>query len=851
LRIVFTIKINGRLYSTEKDMNLLDFLRDELQVTSVKNGCGEGACGACMVLVDGRSVRVCTLTVAKADAREITTVEGLPEREKEVYVRAFAESGALQCGFCIPGMIISAKALLDKNPSPTAREVKKAIEGNICRCTGYAKIEDAISMAAAVFRGEIQPGPPVRSGIGASLPRVDAREKVLGTGQYVDDMHVKDMLYGAVLRAKYPRALVRNIDVSAARAYPGVEAVLTAEDVPGERSWGFIIKDWPVLVATGEETRYIGDAIALVACRSRKIAREALALIKVDYQELEPVTTTAFALHEGAPKIHPKGNLLATTRIRRGNVEAVLAGSAYVVTNRYSTPATEHAFMEPESGLAVPHKDGGITVYSGSQSVYEDQHGIMSILGLQAEKVRIVGKLIGGAFGGKEDLSVQHHAALLAMKTRRPVKLTLTRRESMLVHPKRHAMDLELTTGCDSEGKITAIVARIVADTGAYASLGPPVLQRTCTHIGGPYHVPNADITGLCVYTNNPPAGAFRGFGVPQAAFACETNLDILAVKAGISPWEIRFRNALEPGMTNATGQIADEGTAIKETLLAVRDTYQSHRYAGIACALKNTGLGVGLPDISRVKLRVENSRIQVLTSAACVGQGLATVVMQIVCETTGLPAELVDVAAPDTFLTPDAGTTTASRQTLFTGEASRQAALKLKEALQKATLADLEDGEYCGEYYGKTDPLDSGKLNPVSHVAYSYATHVVILDEKGKVHKVVAAHDVGRAINPKAVKGQVEGGIAMGLGYALRESFPLEKGVPTAKYGMLGLFRSTDMPEMEVILVEKNPSPLAYGAKGVGEITVIPVAPAVASAYSRYDGKLRLKLPLEGTPYR
>ena len=848
---MFTLNINGRPCSAKEDMNLLAFLRDEVRVTSLKNGCGEGACGACMVLVDGRPRRACALTVAKAQGKEITTVEGLADREKEVYAWAFAESGALQCGFCIPGMIISAKALLDRKPGPTPREVKRAIEGNICRCTGYAKIEKAISLAAAVFRGEVQPGRAVRSGIGTSLPRVDAREKVLGTGQYVDDMNVQNMLYGAVLRAKYPRALVRSVDVSAAKSWPGVEAVMTAEDVPGQRYWGFVIKDWPVLVAAGEETRYVGDAIALVAGRSRKVAREAVDLIQVDYQELEPVTTATFALHPTAPKIHPRGNLLSTTRIKRGNVEKALAGSAHVVTNHYSTPATEHAFMEPESGLAVPREDGGITVYSGSQSVYEDQRGIMSVLGLSADRVEVVGKLIGGAFGGKEDLSVQHHAALLAVRTRRPVKLTLARGESMLVHPKRHAMDLELTTACDSDGKITAVVARVVADTGAYASLGPPVVQRTCTHIGGPYHVPNVDITGLCVYTNNPPAGAFRGFGVPQAAFACETNLDLLAAKVGISPWEIRCRNALEPGMTNATGQIADEGTAIRETLLAVREVYHSERYAGIACALKNTGLGVGLPDIARVKLKVEKGRVRVLTSAACVGQGLATVVTQIICEAAGLPAECLDVAAPDTFLTPDAGTTTASRQTLFTGEATRQAAIRLGEALRKAALADLEGKEFCGEYCGRTDPLESAKPNPVSHVAYSYATHVVVLDEKGMVRKVVAAHDVGRAINPKAIEGQVEGGVAMGLGYALRENFPLEKGVPTAKYGTLGLFRSTDMPEVDVILVEKNPSPLAYGAKGVGEIAVIPVAPAVTSAYFRYDGRLRLKLPLENTPYR
>lgn len=848
---MFTVDLNDSIYTVKEDINLLDFLRDEAQVTSVKNGCSEGACGACMVLVEGKARRACLLTTAKVSGKKLMTAEGLSVGEKEAYVRAFAEAGAVQCGFCIPGMIISAKALLDKNLNPSAQEIKEAIRGNICRCTGYVKIEQAIGLAAKLLRGESQLKPSVQAGIGSSLPRVDAREKVLGTGQYVDDMQIKSMLYGAVLRAKVPRALVKSIDVAAARVYPGVETVMTAADVPGERYWGFIFKDWPALVAVGEETRYVGDAIALVAARSRKIAREALAMIKVDYEVLEPVTSPTFALSDGAPKIHPKGNLLSTTHIKRGDPDTALAKSAYVVTNRYSTPPTEHAYMEPESALAVPQGDDGLTVYVGSQSVYEDQHGIMSILGLPAEKVRVISKLVGGAFGGKEDLSVQHHAALLAVKTQKPVKLTLTRQESILVHPKRHAMELELTTGCDAEGKITAVVARIVADTGAYASLGPPVLQRACTHIGGPYQVLNVDITGLCVYTNNPPAGAFRGFGVPQAAFACETNLDLLARKVGISPWEIRYRNALEPGLTNATGQIADEGTAIKETLLAVRGVYESSRYAGIACALKNTGIGVGLEDISRVKIKVANGRAQVLTSAACIGQGLATIVVQMVCETTGLPAELIEVSAPDTSLTPDAGTTTASRQTLFTGEATRQAAIKLRQALEQATLAALEGSKFYGEYSGQTDPINADKSNPVSHVAYSYATHVVILNEQGKVQKVIAAHDVGRAINPKAIEGQVEGGIGMGLGYALREDFPLQQGVPAVKYAKLGLFRSTDMPEIEVLLVEKNPSPLAFGAKGVGEIASIPVAPAVASAYYQFDGKIRLQLPLQETAYQ
>ena len=848
---MYNLEINGIAYSAEQDANLMDYLRDTLHITSLKNACAEGACGACTVLIDGKAMRACLLTLAKLTGKQVVTVEGLSEQEQDIYAWAFAEAGAVQCGFCIPGMVMSAKGLLDKKPNPTTKEIKEALRGNICRCTGYVKIEQAVMLAAKALRGEMPLKAVNDYGVGVSLHRVDARDKTLGTAEYVDDLFVPEMLHGAALRSSYARALVISIDISAAEALPGVKAVLTAKDVPGNRFWGFIFCDWPAVVAVGEETRYIGDALALVAATSRKIAREAVKLIRVEYEEREPVTSPAAALAPDAPAIHDKGNLLSETHIRRGNPEEALAGSAFVTTNRYTTPATEHAFMEPESALAIPADDGSLTIYVGSQSVYEDQHGIMSILGLPHEKVRVVSKMVGGAFGGKEDLVVQHHAALLAYHTKQPVKITLSRQESILVHPKRHAMELEVTTGCDEKGNITALVARIVADTGAYASLGPPVLQRACTHIGGPYQVPNVDITGLCVYTNNPPAGPFRGFGVPQAAFACEGNLDILASKVGISPWDIRYLNALEPGKVNATGQIADEGTAIKETLEAVRDVYESNRLSGIACSLKNTGIGVGLSDIGRVKIRITKGKAHVLTSAACIGQGLATVVTQLVCEATGLPLESVEVAAPDTWLTPDSGTTTASRQTLFTGEATRQAALLLQQALVYASIADLEGREFYGEYSGITDSLSSPKDNPVSHVAYSYATHVVVLDEAGKVKKVVAAHDVGRAINPKAIEGQIEGAIAMGLGYALREDFPLDKGVPQVRYGTLGLFRSTEMPEIECIIIEKNPSPLAYGAKGVGEIATIPVAPAVASAYYRYDNKLRFDLPLRETAYK
>lgn len=843
--------LNGQSVSAPAELNLMEYLRDEARLTSVKNGCAEGVCGACTILVDGKAMRACTLTVAKVEGKNVVTLEGLSEREKEIYSWAFAEAGAVQCGFCIPGMVMSAKALLDVNLNPTPEEVKKALRNNICRCTGYIKIEKAVLLAAKALRGEISPTEGEKAKVGSRFQRIDAKAKTLATAKYVDDMYVDGMLYGAVLRSKYPRALVKAIDTSKAKNHPDVEAVLTAEDIPGSRYEGYLVKDWPTLVAVGEETRYVGDAIAIVAAKTKKAAREALDLIEVEYEELPPVTSPEEALKEGAPKLHPKGNILSKTYVRRGNPEEALAKSKYVITKKYKTPFVEHAFLEPESALAIPDADGGVTIYVSTQSVHHDRHSIANILGLPEDKVRVICKYVGGGFGGKEDLSVQHHAALLAWYTKKPVKLTLSRKESLLVHPKRHAMEIEITTGCDEEGKLTAMVAKIVADTGAYASLGGPVLERACTHAAGPYRIPNIELSGVSVYTNNPPAGAFRGFGVAQSAFATESNLDILAEMVGISPWEIRYRNALNPGDVMPTGQIADESTAIKETLLAVRDAYESSPYAGIACAIKNSGLGVGVPDVGRAKVKVKNGKVQVMSAAQCIGQGLATVVVQIACETLGISEDLIEYVDPDTAITPDSGSTTASRQTLFTGEAVRQACLKLAEDLKKATLAELEGREYYGEYVGITDPLNSPKEHPVNHVAYSYATQVVILDETGKVKKVVAAHDVGRAINPINVEGQIEGGVCMGLGYAFKEEFPVKNGVPTAKFGTLGLFRSTDMPEVETIIVEKSNSERAYGAKGIGEIATIPTAPAAANAYYKFDGIRRYSLPLENTAYR
>ena len=848
---MFQFTLNQDDVTVAADKNLLEYLREDARLTSVKDGCAEGVCGSCSVLVNGKAWRACTLTVAKVQGKAVTTIEGLSAREREVYSWAFGEVGAVQCGFCMPGVVMSAKSLLDQNSDPTPAEVKSAIRYNLCRCTGYLKIELAIQMAAAALRdGEALHTNGGTARVGERTVRMDSTEKLLGTGEFVDDMQVPGMLHGAVLRTKYPRAMVKKIDISAARALPGVEVVLTAKDVPGERLLGHIVHDWPVMIAEGEETRYVGDALVVLAATSKEAARQALELIRVEYEELPPLLSPEAAMAEGAPRLHPKGNLLSETSVKRGNVDQAIADAKYVVTQRYSTPRQEHAFLEPESALAVPSQDGPLTVYTAGQGVYDDHQGIVEMLGVANEKVRVISKLVGGGFGGKEDLSVQHHAALLAWHSGRPVKLTFTRKESFLVHPKRHPMDMEYTTACDESGKITAVKARIVADTGAYASLGGPVLQRACTHGAGPYQIDNVDIEGRAVYTNNIPSGAFRGFGVTQTCFAMESNLNLLAAKAGISPWEIRYRNAIEPGGVLSNGQIADDGTALKETLLAVKEVFDAHPNAGIACSFKNSGKGVGVPDVGRVKLKVENGGVIICTSAACMGQGLGTVLQQIVAESTGLPKAAIGIHAPDTMVTPNSGTSTASRQTLITGEAARRAGDALKEELTNHSLAELEGNEYYREYDCVTDSMTSDKPNRVSHVAYGYATQVVILGDDGRVRKVVAAHDVGKAINPNGIEGQIEGGVVMGLGYALSEEFKVRDGAPAVTLGTLGLLRSTQVPEIECHIIEKNSATLAYGAKGIGEIVMVTTAPAVAGAYFQRDGKLRNSLPLKDTPY-
>ena len=853
----YSFVVNGVPCSTEEEKPLLRYLRDELRLTSVKDGCSEGACGTCTILVDGKAVKACILSTKRAAGKEIVTVEGLSEAEREAFVYAFGAVGAVQCGFCIPGMVIAGKALLDQNPNPTEAEIKKAIRGNVCRCTGYKKIIEGIALAGAILRGEQAVDPALEHGdaygVGARAFRTDVRAKVLGTGAYCDDLYLDGMAHASAVRSQYPRARVLDIDASAALALPGVLAVLTADDVPHNKV-GHLQQDWDVMIAKGDITRCVGDAICLVVAENETVLKQAKELVKVDYEPLEPVRTIQEARAADAPILHPGGNLCQQRHVTRGDARAALAQSKYVVTQSYRTPFTEHAFLEPECAVAFPYKDG-VKVYTSDQGVYDTRKEISIMLGWEPERIVVENKLVGGGFGGKEDVSVQHLAVLAALRVNRPVKAKLTRQESINFHPKRHYMEGTFTLGCDENGIFTGLDCEIHFDTGAYASLCGPVLERACTHSVGPYCYQNTDIRGFGWYTNNPPAGAFRGFGVCQSEFALESNINLLAEKVGISPWEIRFRNAIEPGKALPNGQIADCSTALKETLLAVKDVYEQNAdHAGIACAMKNSGVGVGLPDKGRCKLAVRNGVVELYSAASDIGQGCATVFLQMLAEATGLPLEKLRNMGANSEVAPDSGTTSGSRQTLITGEAVRMAAAELRADLDGAggDLSALEGLEYSAEFFDPTDKLGADKPNPKSHVAYGFATHVVILDGEGRVKEVYAAHDSGKVVNPTSIQGQIEGGVLMGLGYALTEDFPLKDCVPQAKFGTLGLMRADQIPDIHAIYVEKEELlPFAYGAKGIGEIATIPTAPAVQGAYYARDHILRTSLPMQDTFYK
>lgn len=911
------LTVNGKQYSVEPvaGETLSTLLRERLRLTGTKIGCEEAECGACTVLVNGEPMMSCVYPAERADGKTIVTIEGLAQRVHEEMKlhplqEAFVEHGAVQCGFCIPGQIMTAYALLKRNPDPNSDDIRFALKDTLCRCAGYPSIENAILAAAQALRT----GEPVQKPthipdsihqhktVGHSHLRPEAVEKVTGEAIYTDDLKFDGMLYAKAKRAMIPHGFLKKLDVSKAEALPGVKAVLTAKDVPGEKTHGLVIYDWPVMVGLGERVRYVGDAIAIVAAETQEIAEQASALIEAVY-ELQPVITNpVMAREEGVPQIHEKGNLLKHIKVRKGDMDAGFAEADVILEHTFHTPTTDHAFIEPECSIAVPLPDGRMEIYVGSQIPYQDRTQVARAMGWSEDRIRIVGQLMGGGFGGKEDVMGQIHSAMLANVTQRPVKLLFDRQESLLVHPKRHATQIRVKIGAKKDGRLVAAETELYGDTGAYASLGEKVMTRATTHSAGPYDIPHVRADCYAMYTNNPPAGAFRGFGVTQSAFAVESMMDMLAEKLNIDRVELRRMNSLHVGSITNTGQELRDSVGLvecidkvdaemrKQTPLPFTPRVDSKnpnlvRAWGFAAAYKNTGLGGGAPDISGADVELyEDGTFQVRSSAAELGQGLVTVMRLTVAEEMAVAPEKVRVLVMDTDLTPNGGPTTASRQTYVTGNASRYAAKTLRDQIT-AAMAEKFDirpeqirfeggivhvnghsltyAEIYKEMTGmgqqprvryeyeapKTQPLGTGGD---MHFAFSFAAQaaeveVNKLTGEVRVVKVISANDVGMAINPLGLQGQVEGGVMMGLGNCLTEEFIVENGnVVTdhlARYRVPGIMLT---PEITSIIVEHPTAEGPYGAKGVGEVSSIPTTPAITNAIYNAVGVRVDKLPVD-----
>ena len=990
-QIVLTV--NGKHHTLEAKANetLSDLLRYRLRLTGTKIGCDEAECGACTVLVDGESVVSCIYPAERADGKTVLTIEGLAEefaaksaknaKENQLNLsrlselggsspstsgfdtadkrrllnlplsarlhplqEAFVEHGAVQCGFCIPGQIMTAYALLERNPNPSKDEIRFALKDTLCRCGGYPAIENSILAAAESLRTDEpvkKPNIPdsihVYKSVGHTHLRPDGIEKVNGKAIYTDDLVFDGMLYAKAKRAMIPHGFLTKLDISKAKALPGVVAVLTAEDIPGEHNHGLVIYDWPVIVGVGERVRYVGDTIAIIAAETLEIAEQASALIEAEF-DLQPVITNpVMARQAQVPQIHEKGNLLKHIKVRKGDMEKGFAEADVILEHTFHTPMYDHAFIEPECSIGVPLADGRMEIYCGSQIPYQDRTQVARAMGWDESRVRIVGQLMGGGFGGKEDVMGQIHVAMLANETQRPVKLLFDRHESLLVHPKRHATQIRVKIGAKKNGRIVACESELYGDTGAYASLGEKVMTRATTHSAGPYDIEHVRADCYAMYTNNPPAGAFRGFGVTQSAFAVESMMDMLAEKLDVEPVELRRMNALHVGSITNTGQELRESVGLVECIDKVssamcqvsglpekelfkprvvsalsgavgadeahvatrpsstdfatnaQSSAQDEGYLvrawGFASAYKNTGLGGGAPDKSGAEVELyDNGTFEVRSSSAEMGQGLTSVMRMIVAEEMSVLPEQVKVLVMDTDLTPNGGPTTASRQTYVTGNASRYAAKTLRDAIT-ATMAEKYDvkpeqirfengivhanghsmtyaevakemkqaGQHpCALYEyeaPKTQPLGTGGD---MHFAFSFgvqAAEVEVNKLTGEVRvlKVISANDVGMAVNPLGLQGQVEGGVMMGLGNALTEEFIMDNGYVVtdhlARYRIPGIMLT---PEITSIIVEHPTADGPYGAKGVGEICSIPTTPAITNAIYNAVGVRVDRLPVD-----
>lgn len=849
--------LNGieKEYNGDPKLSLLKYIREVEGITTVKGGCApQSGCGACSVLVNDLAQLSCITPMKKVEGKHVVTQDGLDDYKKRVFTNAFVEKSGVQCGFCIPGIVMQAVSLLNKNPNPSRHEIAVGLQPNICRCTGYKKIIDSIEYAAEAIR-ELKeiPEPEISStGVGKRYPKYNAKNMVLGYSPYVADVKLEGMVHGVLKFSDHPRAKVLSIDTTKAEKLNGVIKIFTAKDIPGNRYTGLIIKDWPIMIEEGEETRYIGDVLASLVAETEALARQALNMIEVKYEVLTPVTDPFEAIKNDTYKIHHAGNLLSSTIIKRGEIEKAVEEAAFISKGKYTTQVIEHGFLETECSVAKPDSEGGVEVLSQGQGVYEDRKQIASVLNLSEEKVRVILVPNGGGFGGKEDLTVQHHAALCSYLLKRPVKIELNREESIRMHPKRHPLIMDYTLACDDKGMLTALKAYIIGDTGAYASVGMKVLERAAGHATGAYSIPNADIESKAVYTNNIPCGAMRGFGVNQVTFAIESCIDDLCEQGGFDRWQFRYNNALVDGGTTSAGQILKGGTGVRETLLAVKNDFEKAKYAGIACGIKNTGIGNGMTDEGIVKIEIVTENHIILHHGWTeMGQGVNTMAVQFLCNETGIDPNIIEVKV-DTKVNAITGMTTASRATSIIGNAIINTAKKLREDLDKNNLSELTgyiyEGRWICDWTTKPEDVDD---DIVTHYSYSYATQVVILNEEGEIEKIIAAHDAGKIINPNLFEGQIEGSVHMGLGYAISEELVLKNGfTQNTNFRDLGIIRAQHMPEIKVMGVEVTDPVGPYGAKGVGEIGLVPTAGAVANAFYQYDGNRYYTLPIKNRIY-
>lgn len=898
---LISFSVNGRTVnvSVTGSRRLSRVLREDLGLTGTKVGCDAGDCGACTVLLDGEPVCACLIAAGQVAGCEVTTVEGLASRSP-IHNRlqtSFLVHGAAQCGACTPGMLVSATALLERNSSPSEQEVMDAVGGVLCRCTGYRKIIRAIQEVNGTNE---QLSPRAGAAVGARLIRLDGKKKVDGTEIFGADETPEAALALRVVRSPYHRARFGFGDLEAfVAAHPGIATVLTAQDVPGVDCYGVIPRFADQPVFAHHEARYRGEGVAAIVGETEAVEVLDLREYPVTWEELPAIQSIDHALAADAEQIHSgrQGNILVQGRVVCGNVDQALHVSDAVVEAEYETGFVEHAYIEPEAGFARRVGDS-IEIQACTQSPYMDRADIAKILGIAPEKVRIIPTAVGGGFGSKLDLSVQPFIALAAWKLKRPVRMVYSRTESIMSTTKRHPARMKLRAGANCDGKLTALDFAADFNTGAYSSWGPTVAGRVPVHACGPYRVPNYRALTRAVHTNVVPAGAFRGFGVPQAAIAQEQLYDDLAAKIGMDPLEFRILNALDNNSPTATGQVLGEGVGIRACLEALRPQWQSARAEraefnartgplrrGVGVAGMWYGCGnTSLPNPSTVRIGLKrDGRIALHQGAVDIGQGSNTIVTQICADAVGAPISHFDLVSADTSITPDCGKTSASRQTFVTGTAAHMAGHKLRDEILKLAgacqcgvaefgngfIAVLEDGVrkavdlsslpldqhgyvITGEatFDPPITPLDeNGQGNP--YAVYGFGAHMAEVEvdiELGTVLvlKVTAAHDVGRAINPTLIEGQIEGGVAQGLGMALMEEFFPGKGENLHDY----LIPSAgDIPPIESILIE-DPSPIGpFGAKGIGEQAVIPTAPAILNAIHDAVGVRIRKIP--ATPDR